>query len=119
MPQGGIDPGEDIEEAAKRELIEEVGSDNIKVIKVAENTVCYDLPAHLRDTLWNGQYRGQEQYWVAARYLGTDEDIDIKHHPLPEFQQWKWIPLKETLNLIVPFKREVYQNVIEMFEDIT
>ncbi len=118
MPQGGIDEGEDLIPAAKRELREEVGSDNIEVIRVFGQTVKYDVPEDLRQRLWNGQYRGQEQFWVAARFLGKDEDIDIEHHPLPEFSRWKWVKLEETVELIVPFKRDVYKQIIAMFKDI-
>jgi putative (di)nucleoside polyphosphate hydrolase len=118
MPQGGIDGDETIEQAAFRELYEEVGSNNAEILKVADRTIKYDLPEEMRQRLWNGMYKGQEQTWVAARYLGTDADININNHEPPEFSAWKWISLHETLELIVPFKRETYKEVIAMFKDI-
>ncbi len=118
MPQGGIDPGEAIKGAALRELKEEIGTDKAQVIKTSSDVIRYDLPPDLMGKLWNGKYRGQEQYWVAALFTGNDSDIDIEHHELPEFLNWKWIPLQQTLELIVPFKREVYRQVIAMFSDI-
>lgn len=117
MPQGGVDPGENLELAAKRELLEEIGSSNIEILKISDQTIRYKLPAELRQKLWNGEYAGQEQFWIAARFLGQNSDIDIKHHALPEFRNWKWVPLDETLNLIVPFKRDVYKQVISMFSE--
>jgi len=118
MPQGGVDEGEDIESAGLRELKEEVGTDKAEIIKIAPQTICYDLPSNLTQELWNGVYRGQEQTWIAAKFTGDDTDIDIHAHPLPEFSSWQWVPLSQTLDLIVPFKRDAYKKVITFFEDI-
>ena len=120
MPQGGIDPGETIERAAYRELQEEtgIGSDSAKIIKVADENIKYDLPEHLLQKLWNGKYQGQEQTWVAMRFNGNDSEINLKAHYPPEFSKWQWVDLHQTLDLIVPFKRDTYLKVISMFESI-
>lgn len=119
MPQGGIDPGETPEETALRELKEEIGTNKATIIKIAERKIRYELPDRLIKSLWNGQYRGQEQTWVATRFTGTDKDININNFHPPEFSNWQWVSLSETLDLIVPFKRDIYRDVIEMFSDIT
>jgi putative (di)nucleoside polyphosphate hydrolase len=115
MPQGGIDHGEDIESAAFRELQEEVGTTNAKIIEIADETVFYDFPSNIEGKFWSGKFRGQEQTWVALRFLGKDSDIDLASHNPPEFQKWQWVPLTETADLIVPFKRDVYRKVISLF----
>ena len=119
MPQGGIDEGEDLETAAMRELQEEVGTNNAEIIRIAEERIRYDLPEHLQNKLWNGVFAGQEQVWVAARFQGEDADINLNSFEPPEFSAWQWVDLKETIDLIVPFKRETYQQVISFFLDIT
>jgi len=119
MPQGGIDEGEDIETAAMRELAEETGTNKADIIRIADERIRYDLPEHLQNKLWNGIFAGQEQAWVAARFTGNDDDINIDSFDPPEFSAWQWVPLAETIELIVPFKRDVYQRVITAFSDIT
>ena len=118
MPQGGIDDGESPEQSALRELHEEVGTTKADIIKVADKKIRYDLPDRLVKKLWNGKYRGQEQIWVALRFTGEDSDIALNAFDPPEFQAWQWAKLSETLDLIVPFKRDIYREVITMFSDI-
>jgi putative (di)nucleoside polyphosphate hydrolase len=118
MPQGGIDDGEDIQTAFFRELREEVGSDKAKILRIHDTPMRYDLPPRLRGKLWGGRYRGQEQTWIAARFTGTDADIDIGAHDPAEFGRWQWVALSEVIDLIVPFKRETYRTVIAAFEDL-
>jgi putative (di)nucleoside polyphosphate hydrolase len=115
MPQGGIDPGEDLTKAAFRELLEEIGTNNIEILKIHETPLRYDLPDHLLGKLFDGKFRGQEQIWVAAKFKGNDEEIDINAHHLPEFDDWKWISLDNILDMIVPFKKDIYQQVIKAF----
>lgn len=116
MPQGGIDPGEDLTTAAFRELFEETGTDKADILKIADRTIRYDLPPDLQRKLWRGKYAGQDQHWIALRFTGEDSDINLTAHNPPEFSAWQWVNLADTVGLIVPFKRGVYRQVIEMFE---
>ena len=118
MPQGGIDSGEEPEDAALREMREEIGTDNAEILKQCNESLCYDLPGHLMGRLWGGKYRGQEQIWIAARFLAQDEDIDLGAHYHPEFRNWQWVDLEALLDLIVPFKRDTYRHVIQDFKPI-
>lgn len=118
MPQGGIDDGETFEEAAYRELLEETGTDKAKIIATSEDIHAYDLPDHLIGKLWQGKYRGQEQRWVAMKFLGEDKDVTLYHGVHPEFSKWKWVELEQICDLIVPFKRETYKKVIDEFKDL-
>lgn len=117
MPQGGIDPGETPQQAALRELREEVGTDKVEIIAESRDWVRYDLPADLAAKLWAGRYRGQEQKWFVMRFLGTDGDIDIAT-PEPEFSAWRWAEPAELPKLIVPFKRDLYRRLIGEFADV-
>ncbi|MBX6323344.1 MAG: RNA pyrophosphohydrolase [Rhodospirillaceae bacterium] len=112
MPQGGIDESETPEQAAWREMREEVGTDKAELLGTTREWVRYDLPPDLAGRLWGGAYRGQEQKWFAFRFTGQDSDIDIARYE-PEFAEWRWIDPAELLRIIVPFKRELYARVIE------
>lgn len=118
MPQGGIDAGEDIKQAAMRELKEEIGTDKAEILQIASQTIAYDLPPHLQKKLWQGRYRGQEQSWVALRFTGKDHEINLTAYDPPEFRNWQWIDLDKTLELVVPFKRMTYEKVIALFANI-
>jgi putative (di)nucleoside polyphosphate hydrolase len=117
MPQGGVDEGEDPEEAAKRELAEETGVTRARFIAKAREWHRYDLPAELIGIAWQGRYRGQAQLWFAARFEGEDSEIDLAPKPghEREFDAWKWVPLDSVPTLVVPFKRPVYEAVIQEF----
>jgi putative (di)nucleoside polyphosphate hydrolase len=118
MPQGGIDPGEDAETAALRELGEETGiaPDKVALIAVAPHDLTYDLPPELVGKVWKGRYRGQIQRWFLYRFLGEDNDVDIATRH-PEFTAWRWIDPATLPDVIVPFKRDLYAQVIDIFTD--
>ena len=117
MPQGGIDPSETPLQAALRELREETGTDKVEIIAESRDWIRYDLPKDLVPKLWGGRFRGQEQKWFALRFLGTDADIDIAGEQ-PEFSAWRWAELTEIPNLIVPFKRALYQSLVAEFSAV-
>jgi putative (di)nucleoside polyphosphate hydrolase len=117
MPQGGIDPGEDPQTAALRELQEEtgIGADLVEIIAPASRPMLYDLPPELQGRIWKGKYRGQEQHWYLGRFLGSDADIDLEAHDPPEFNAYRWIAPEQLPELIIPFKRDVYTALVEEF----
>jgi putative (di)nucleoside polyphosphate hydrolase len=118
MPQGGIDPGEDPLQAALREMEEEIGvaAKLAEVIAESRGWLSYDLPADLADKVWGGRYRGQRQKWYLARFKGRDSDINIET-PHPEFKEWRWLPFRQLPELIVPFKRPIYELIVAEFAD--
>lgn len=118
MPQGGIDEGESIEAAALRELREETGTDKAEVVYVSERILTYELPDHLLGKLWGGRYKGQEQRWAALRFTGEDHEITLYDKVHPEFAKWKWVGLADVCDLIVPFKRATYEEVVREFSPI-
>lgn len=114
MPQGGIDEGESPREAAFRELEEEIGTARAEVLAETEDWLEYDLPAELVPQLWSGRFRGQTQKWFAMRFTGDDRDIDIETDK-PEFLAWKWTCVAALPDLIVPFKRALYAELVRRF----
>ena len=118
MPQGGLDEGEDPQAGALRELEEETGirSELVEILARAPAELYYDLPDDLLGKIWKGRYRGQNQHWFLARFLGRDEDVNIETAE-PEFRAWKWAEPGELPAMIVPFKKKLYEDVLEAFAD--
>ena len=118
MPQGGLDEGEEPWAGALRELEEETGVEARLVERLAQcaEPLRYDLPPELLGKLWGGRWKGQVQHWFAARFTGTDADVNIATE-YPEFSDWQWVDPQTLPNLIVPFKRELYERLLCEFAD--
>ena len=112
MPQGGVDEGENLLNAAYRELKEETSINNVELIKELEEWTCYDLPSRLINIIWKGKFKGQKQKWFVVKFLGKDSEINIQTKK-PEFLEWKWIELDKITEIVVNFKLNVYQKVKE------
>jgi putative (di)nucleoside polyphosphate hydrolase len=116
MPQGGVDSGEDTWLAVLRELEEETSIRSVKKLGEIDEWLSYDIPAKIAGEAWNGKYRGQTQKWYALAFTGRDSEIDIAppgHKQ--EFIEWRWEPMKNLPDLIIPFKRKVYERVVHEF----
>ena len=117
MPQGGVDEGEDFLKAAYRELEEETSIKNVELIKELEGTITYELPDRLLGIIWKGKYRGQKQKWFLMRFIGEEQEINIKTKN-PEFLDWKWIELDQITEVVVDFKLHVYKELKEKVKKI-
>jgi putative (di)nucleoside polyphosphate hydrolase len=119
LPQGGIDAGEEAWPAALRELREETNITSVDKLGEIGEWLKYDIPPAIAGRAWSGKYRGQTQKWFALRFTGDEKEIDIEHpaggHE-PEFVEWRWEPLKNLPDLVVPFKRAVYERVVAEFK---
>ncbi len=118
LPQGGIDRGETAQDAALRELYEETGirADQVVILGRIEDELFYDFPKGYRQGRFKKSWRGQRQSWFAMRFLGRDQDVDLKAHPPQEFSKWRWAELSELPDLIIPFKRKVYERMVNEFD---
>ena len=117
MPQGGVDNNEDFLSAALRELKEETSINNVKLIKELDGMTTYELPDNLLGIIWKGKYRGQKQKWFLMRFIGNDNEINLKTKH-PEFLEWRWIEIDEITNFVVDFKFEIYQIIKERVKKI-
>ena len=116
MPQGGIDPGETARQAAFRELKEEVGTDKAEILAETRGWLHYDLPSDIASRMWSGRWRGQRQKWFLMRFTGEDSDINpATEHP--EFDAWEWVEPRRLPELIVPFKRQLYCDLLAEFRE--
>jgi putative (di)nucleoside polyphosphate hydrolase len=116
MPQGGIDEGEDPRAAALRELEEEIGTAKAEIVAESRDWFRYDVPVELAGKLWRGRWKGQRQKWFLMRFTGRDEDIDLATRH-PEFDAWQWAEPARLPDLIIPFKRQTYRDVLAEFAD--
>jgi putative (di)nucleoside polyphosphate hydrolase len=121
MPQGGVDEGEDPYPAALRELYEETGIRSVEKIGEIADWLYYDIPREIVGQAWKGKYRGQKQKWYAFRFTGKESEIDIAHaghgHE-PEFVEWRWEKMENLPDIIIPFKRKVYERVVAAFSHL-
>ena len=122
MPQGGIDDGEKPYPAALRELREETNIRSVKKLGEVKEWLTYDIPRDIAGEAWGGKYRGQTQKWYALRFTGKDSEINIAEpaggHD-PEFFEWRWEPMENLPDLVVPFKRKTYERIVEEFSKFT
>ena len=112
LPQGGVNINEDLLCAANRELKEETGVESVKLIKEIDNWLAYELPNNLLGKIWKGKYRGQKQKWFIIRFVGNEEEINIKTKNA-EFKEWKWIDVNQLINVVVSFKLNVYKSIVK------
>ena len=118
MPQGGIDKDEVPEKAVWREMMEEVGTNNAKLLQISKQWINYDIPKETLATLpWGKQYVGQTQKWFAFKFIGSNSEINVSTNN-PEFSEWKWSNHNLLIENIVPFKRRVYSQILLEFSDI-
>lgn len=117
MPQGGVDKNEPLLTAMKRELFEETSITNIQIIKELNDWFEYYLPKNLVGKIWRGRFRGQKQKWFIVKFIGDEKEINIntKH---PEFIEWKWLEIDELPNVIVDFKKRVYDELVLQIKGI-
>ncbi len=118
MPQGGVDLGETFDKAMKRELEEETSIKSIKVLKVLDYWLEYELPPSLLGIIWKGKYRGQKQKWFIVRFLGSDNEINLETKK-PEFIEWKWLEINKLPDVIVDFKKDIYEKLVEELYNFT
>lgn len=115
LPQGGVDPGEDIRDAVLREVTEEMGTGKFEVLAESHDWHTYDLPDELVGKVFKGRYRGQRQRWYALLFTGSDDEINVAGVSHPEFSAWRWCPIDELPGMAVSFKRRVYEALVAEF----
>ncbi|MCE2992759.1 MAG: RNA pyrophosphohydrolase [Alphaproteobacteria bacterium] len=117
MPQGGIDHGEDPITAAMRELKEEIGTNEVEIIAESADWLQYDIPEGMKKKLWQGKYRGQMQKWFLCKLNTSEDQINISTEH-PEFIAWRWESIENLPDVIIPFKKDLYESLIREFGHI-
>jgi putative (di)nucleoside polyphosphate hydrolase len=117
FPQGGVDDGEDLEAAARRELHEETGIASVELLGRTEDWICYDFPPGWRGSKAQRGWKGQKQVWFAYRFIGFDREVDLELHQPPEFDAWRWARLESAPHKVIPFKRATYDHIVDAFSD--
>jgi len=115
FPQGGVDDGEDLEAAARRELHEETGLHSVELLGRTADWMAYDFPPGWTGTKALKGWKGQKQVWFAYRFTGSDDEVNLALHAPPEFDAWRWARLEEAAELVIPFKRATYAHVAQAF----
>lgn len=115
MPQGGVDENENFEEALYRELLEEIGTNNVTILQESEYYRYYKVPTNIATNIWGGKYIGQKQKWFLLQFNGEDNEINI-HTKKPEFEAWKWSDAESTVKQAVFFKKDIYLDVLSEFQ---
>jgi putative (di)nucleoside polyphosphate hydrolase len=116
MPQGGLEAGEEEDKAMFRELAEETGIKDVNIISKSKEYFYYNLPYKLQKKFWGGKFLGQKQRWYLVQFLGEDKAVNISTED-PEFSEWRWVNKYDVINFIVPFKRPLYEEVINEFKN--
>jgi putative (di)nucleoside polyphosphate hydrolase len=117
MPQGGVDAGETPEQAARRELKEEIGTDKVELVAESRDWLYYELPPELAARSWDGRWIGQRQKWLVMLFTGEDDEINLATEH-PEFDAWRWVPVQEIESLAAPFRRRLYASLLGEFSTI-
>lgn len=118
FPQGGVDPGEGLVAAARRELKEETGVSSVSVLGRVDGWISYDFPSGMTGSKAARGFLGQSQAWFAFRFEGEDAEVDLEAHDHAEFDRWRWAGIEEALSVVAPFKREAYARVISAFSHL-
>ncbi len=116
MPQGGVEKNESYKEAMLRELKEEIGTNNVKILGVNNGYLRYTIPKKISENIWDGKFKGQSQKWFVCEYLDSDAKINLNAYK-PEFSEWKWVSPILITKLAVPFKKKLYKNILKIFRE--